>query len=128
MPEAINFNFIAVGDCREILKTESHGFTRVSFDVIISDLSKLDLIVGSTDHRIAFPKLIAGAQAVIARAALWREVSRRWLYDAQLVSNAWSRPPQSEDFAFVRAMLLFQIAGGQCSCPGLLLFQMKVWN
>jgi hypothetical protein len=45
MPEAINFNFIAGGDSREILKTESHGYIRVSFDVVISGLRKLDLIV-----------------------------------------------------------------------------------
>jgi B9 domain-containing protein 1 len=45
MPEAINFNFIAGGDSREILKTESHGYVRASFDVVISGLRKLDLIV-----------------------------------------------------------------------------------
>ena len=45
MPEAISFNFIAGGDSREIIKTESHGFVRVSFDVVISGLKKLDLTV-----------------------------------------------------------------------------------
>jgi B9 domain-containing protein 1 len=45
MPETIAFNFLASGESREILKTESHGYIRVSFDVVISGLKKLDLTV-----------------------------------------------------------------------------------
>ncbi|KAH0799248.1 B9 domain-containing protein 1 [Histomonas meleagridis] len=43
MPEAIAPNFIAGGDAREIFKTESHGYIKVSFDTVISGLQKLDL-------------------------------------------------------------------------------------
>jgi B9 domain-containing protein 1 len=45
MPELIRFNFLAGGESREALKTESHGHIRVAFDVVISGLKKLDLIV-----------------------------------------------------------------------------------
>ena len=45
MPEAIAPNFIAGGDAREIFKTESHGYVRVTFDVVMSGLKKLDLTV-----------------------------------------------------------------------------------
>lgn len=45
MPEAIATTYIADGVQREILKTESHGYVRVSFDVVISGLKKLDLTV-----------------------------------------------------------------------------------
>jgi B9 domain-containing protein 1 len=45
MPEAIAFNFIAGSGSRETMKTESQGFLKVSFDVVISGLKKLDLTV-----------------------------------------------------------------------------------
>lgn len=45
MPESISFAFLAAGDSREIIKTESRGYITVKFDVILVNLNKLDLIV-----------------------------------------------------------------------------------
>ncbi|EAY16896.1 B9 protein [Trichomonas vaginalis G3] len=47
MPETIQFNLIAGGDSREIIKTESNGFISVQFNTILTGLNKLDLIVKS---------------------------------------------------------------------------------
>lgn len=45
MPESIADNFIAGGESRDIIKTESQGHIKISFDVVISGLKKLDLKV-----------------------------------------------------------------------------------
>ena len=45
MPESISFGFIAGGESREIIKSESQGFITVTFDVVLSGLNKLDLLI-----------------------------------------------------------------------------------
>ena len=44
MPETISFSFLAGGDSREIIKTESNGYITVSFDIILTGLNKLDIL------------------------------------------------------------------------------------
>ena len=44
-PEFINLNFIAGSDDRELIRTESHGYIKVVFDVAIYGLEANNLIV-----------------------------------------------------------------------------------
>ena len=44
MPESIPLSTIATGDNREILRTESGGFVKVSLDIVLTGFKKFDLL------------------------------------------------------------------------------------